>query len=209
MDSSPMPRSRWLKQLARDTRGATLIEFAVTATPLCILILGGLDVAYQSYLRSVLQGALNDVARSASMEAPNFNCQGESMQAQIGCVIETKTELVARQATYSIRARNFYEFSGVGRGEKLTTDLNGNGLYDEGDCFEDLNENGEYDEDAGREGIGGADDVVFYEVTVTRPRLVPVVGLFGASPEYNITAQAAIRNQPYARQHHPPTVCPT
>ncbi len=198
---------RRLHLLPRDASGITLVEFGIVAGPLCVLLLGGLDLGYQSYLRSVVQGALNDVARTSSMEAPEFDCTGETVSDQVRCAIATKTDIVARNATYTIVTRNFYEFSGVGRSEKLITDYNNNGEYDEGDCWEDLNENGVYDTDAGREGLGGADDVAFYEVTVTMPRLFPMAGLLGASDEYNITARAALRNQPYSRQRIPPTVC--
>ena len=38
-------------------------------------------------------------------------------------------------------------------------------------------------------------------------RMLPVAGFIGVSPDYNIHATAAIRNQPYARQKVPPTVC--
>lgn len=205
-------RRALLPRIARDSRGATLPEFAFIIGPLCVLLLGGLDLGYQSYLRSMVQGALNDVSRSGSMEAPDFNCEGDSIPEQIRCAIETRNNVVAPGATYTISTRNFYEFSGVGRSEKLVTDHNKNGQYDPGDCWENLDweeegDNPQFDTDAGREGIGGADDVVFYEVTVTMPRLFPMGGFLGVANEYNITARSAIRNQPYARQVAPPTVC--
>lgn len=206
--SKPLQRGmRRLRRLGRDTRGVTLVEFAIIIGPLCVLLLGGLDLGYQSYLRSVLQGALNDVSRAGSMEAPDFDCTGDTMPDRVRCALENRTNVIARGATYEIVTRNFYDFSGVGRSEKLITDHANNGVYDEGDCWEDLNGNGEFDRNAGREGLGGADDVVFYEVTVTMPRLFPMAGLLGASDEYNITARSAIRNQPYARQRVPATVC--
>ena len=108
-----------------------------------------------------------------------------------------------------IAQSNFYDFSGIGNPEKLMTDVNENGQYDEsdGDCFADLDEDGEYDTDTGRDGIGGANDVVFYEATLTMPRLVPLHGFLGVSPEYNLRADTAIRNQPYEAQRTPPVVC--
>jgi Flp pilus assembly pilin Flp len=196
-----------LRRLRRDTIGATIVEFAIILGPMCALILGGLDLGYQTYLRSVVQGALNDVARSASMEAPDLNCTGDTIKDKIGCAIKGRSDIVARNATYQVTMRNYYQFSAVGRPEKLVTDYNGNGQYDSGDCWEDLNENGTHDVDAGRDGVGGADDVVFYNVTVTMPRLFPLQGLIGAPDHYTINAQAALRNQPYARQKVPPVVC--
>lgn len=206
MTNSPLAVGR--RRLLADTQGATLVEFAFILGPLCVLLLGGLDLGYQSYVRSVLQGVLNDVARSGSMEVPELTCTTqETVEERIQCSIETKVNAVARNATYDIQMRNFFEFSGVGRSEKLVSDNDNNGVFDEGDCWEDLNENGQYDTNSGRQGIGRADDVVFYDVTVTMPRLFPVGRLLGISDEYSITAQTAIRNQPYSRQPVPPTLC--
>lgn len=207
MGRTPTHGPRGLHHLAGDTRGATLVEFAFILVPLSVLLLGGLDLGYQSYVRSVLQGSLNDVARAGSMEAPELTCTEGTVEQRIRCSIETKVNSIARNATYDIEMTNYFEFSGVGRSEKLVTDHDSNGVYDEGDCWEDLNENGQYDTDAGRDGVGRADDVVFYDVTVTMPRLLPVGGLLGLPNEYTIAAQTAIRNQPYARQGVPPTVC--
>lgn len=166
-------------QILRDEEGATIVEFAIVLVPLLMLVMGGMDLAYQAYLQSVLQGALNDVARSSSMEAPTFDCEGDSVEAKVGCAVTRRSDVVAINATYSIEIRNYFDFSGVGRSEKLVTDYNGNGGYDPGDCFSDLNGNGTFDESAGREGIGGADDVVFYKVMLTSPRLFPLQGIFG------------------------------
>ena len=200
-------RLRSLRRLADDTRGATLVEFAIVLVPLCILLLGGLDLAYQSYLRSLLQGALNDVARAASVESPTITCGTGTIGARIDCAIQRKVNTVARNANYTVTTQNFYQFSGVGRSEKLTTDHNHNGQYDTGDCWEDLDADGTFDTSAGRTGLGGADDVVFYEVTLVSPRIIPISSFLSGGEHYNIVARAAIRNQPYARQSVPATVC--
>mgnify|MGYP001766793315 CR=1 FL=1 len=197
----------WARSLKPDNRGVTAVEFALVAPVLFTAIIGGLDLGYQAYARSVLQGALNDVARKGSLEGPELDCAGSSVEAKIRCAVEKRSDAVARNATYHFDIKSYYEFTGVGRGEKLITDYNHNGQYDEGDCFQDLNENREFDSVAGREGIGGADDVVFYDVTLTMPRLLPMSSLLGWSSEYQIHATTAVRNQPYSRQRVPPTVC--
>lgn len=207
MNTSITGELKRLRGLSDDTRGATLVEFAIILVPLCILLLGGLDLAYQSYVRSLLQGALNDVARSAAVESPSIACGTGTVEEKIECAIERKVDMVARNATYEVEMQSFYEFSGVGRSEKLTTDHNDNGEYDEGDCWQDLDEDETFDTDAGREGLGGADDVVFYKVTLTMPRIVPIDSFLTGGDHYSITARTAIRNQPYARQSTPPTVC--
>lgn len=194
-------------RLGVDESGAALVEFALILTPMLVLLLGGVDVGYQAYLRSVLQGALYDVARSGSMETLSFDCDGDTVEERIGCALRERSDVVARGATYEIEMSNFYDFSTVGRSERLVTDYNGNGRYDAGDCFVDLNQNGAFNLNAGRVGVGGADDVVFYRVTLTMPRLLPMPELLPFPPNYEIVAETAIRNQPYARQSTPPTIC--
>jgi len=194
-------------RMAGDESGAALTEFALILTPMLVLLIGGIDVGYQAYLRSVLQGALYDVARSGSMEAPTLACDGETVEERIGCALRKRSDIIARGATYEIEISNFYDFSTVGRSERLETDYNRNGSYDTGDCFVDLNLSGDFDLDAGRVGVGGADDVVFYQVTLTMPRLLPVPELLPFAPNYELSAETAIRNQPYARQATPPTIC--
>jgi Flp pilus assembly pilin Flp len=193
--------------LKKDKRGAAALEFALVAPVLILTIMGGMDLGYEAYARSVLQGALNDVARAGSLEGPELNCTGTTTEAQIACAVKKRSNAVARKATYDFEIKSYYEFSGVGRGEKLVTDYNNNGQYNAGDCFQDMNGNQAFDSVAGREGIGGADDVVFYDVTLTMPRLLPVSSLMGWSSEYEIRGTTAIRNQPYTRQATPPTVC--
>jgi len=193
--------------------GVAAVEFALVITPLLILILGSFDLGYQAYLRSVVQGALNDVARTASMEAPDLSCTDATLVGQVQCAIKRRSDVVARDATYNVTVSNYYDFNGVNRSEKLVTDYNTNGRYDLGDCFVDLNVNGEYDSETdpdaelGRDGVGSADDVAYYEVEVNLPRLFPIHQFLPVSPTYQIRGQTALRNQPYARQVIPPTVC--
>jgi Flp pilus assembly protein TadG len=198
---------RLARNLRRDERGAAIVEFALVLVPMLLFILGGFDLGYQAYLRSVVQGALNDVSRTGSLEGPQLNCTGATVELQIECAIKARSNLVARNATYDIKTKNFYDFSTVNRSEKLVTDYNSNGQYDTGDCFVDLNGNGAFDASAGRIGVGGADDVVFYTVKVSMPRLFPIHKFISTTPNYQINATAAVRNQPYTTQQAPSTVC--
>lgn len=200
-------RNRLILRLATERAGVVTVEFALLAIPFLMLLIGSFDFAYQAYLKTVVQGALNDVSRTASLESPDIDCTTGTLTQKVQCAIKKRSDVVARDATYAVTIRNYYDFSTVGRTEKLVTDYNGNGAYDEGDCFVDLNENGRFDTSAGREGVGGADDVSYYTVTVTMPRLFPIDKFLPLSPNYEITGETALRNQPYARQRIPPTVC--
>lgn len=205
-----MTRSKaFHRRLARDRRGVSTLEFALVAVPLLIVVLGGSDLAHRSYVKSQLQGALSDSARRASVEDPTFSAAGATLEERIRNTVKAQVDPIAPRASYVIEISNFYDFSGIGNPEKLLTDNNGNGLYDAGDkdCFEDLNENGLYDLDAGRNGIGGANDVVFYHATLTGPRLFPLGGLLGWSDTMTLEASSAVRNQPYGDQAVPPVLC--
>lgn len=204
-----MKAGRFLRSLRRDQSGATIVEFALVAMPLCVLVMGGFDLGHQSYIRSVMQGALNDAARRAAVEDPAFTASGATTEERVENTIKAQLAGITPGAEITISQSNFYDFSGIGNPEKLMRDKDKDGTYDEadGDCFSDLNENGEYDTDTGRAGIGGANDVVFYQADITMPRLLPVAKLIGFSPNYEFGVATAIRNQPFGEQRTPPVVC--
>jgi Flp pilus assembly pilin Flp len=196
-------------RLRRDQRGVTAIEFGILAIPLSMLLMGGFDLGYQAYIKSVMQGALEDAARRASVEDPQFSSDGATTEEKVTNTIKGQLRRITPGATITVAESNFYDFSGIGNPEKLMTDVNGNGEYDESDhdCFSDLNENGKFDTDTGRDGIGGANDVAFYQARIVMPRLLPVAKLLGFSPNYDMTVASAVRNQPYGTQKTPPVVC--
>jgi Flp pilus assembly pilin Flp len=198
-------------RLSSDQRGATIIEFAMVALPLSVLIMGGLDLGHQAYIRSTMQGALNDAARRAAVQDPQFAASGSTTEERVTNTILEQLSPIAPGAAITISQANFYDFSGIGNPEKLMTDVNGNGAYDaaDGDCFSDLDEDGVYDTDSGRTGIGAANDVVFYTADIDMPRLLPVASLIGFSPNYRMSVSTAIRNQPFGAQRVPPVVCGT
>lgn len=186
--------------LRRDERGATLMEFGLIVTPLCLFIMGVGDLGYQAYLRSVAQGVLDRAARSASIGTLN--------SAQIDAYITDQMQTInSKNGTTAVVKKSYYNFSRVGKPEKITTDIAPLGSFNTGDCFEDSNGNGTYDMSAGSTGLGGADDIVFYQVTVSMPRLFPMAKLLGWSATQSATANATIRNQPWSNQAALPIIC--
>jgi Flp pilus assembly protein TadG len=202
-------RCGYIFSFGRDDSGMAATEFGLLAVPFVLILMGAFDLGYQMYVRSVLEGTLVDVARRTSLENPAFSASGATLEEKIEATMKDKIDSIARNATYSVSIKNFSDFSGIGKPEKLTTDVNGNGVFNSshGDCWRDLNGNGLYDTQAGRVGVGGADDVVYYEVTMTMPRLFPMAGLLGASNEYSISTNTLFRSQPYAVQAVPDIKC--
>ncbi len=194
------------RSLRRDERGAAVMEFGLLVVPLCLVLLGFLDVGYQMYLRSTLQGALYDVARSAVVQNPNIGGTG-TIEQRVSAAVRARLAGLASNGDWDVEVASFDSYARVDVPEKLINDQNGNGEVDPGDCWVDLQPNGDHDTNPQREGIGGADDIAMYTATMIVPRILPMAGLAGFDPEYTIVVRAAVRNQPYANQAVPPTAC--
>ena len=184
---------RNLARLASDRRGATIIEFALVSAPLMMLIMGTAELGYRSYLSSQVQGVLYQAARLATL--------GNKSEAQMDTFVTTRLSTLTKSEYVTIVKKNYMSFTSRGKPEKLTDDKNSNTQYDAGDCYEDANDNGQFDVSAGvgRTGLGGAEDVIYYEVTVAYPRVMPF-SLFNQSATSTIKQNTVMRNQPYAKQ---------
>lgn len=193
--------------LARDEAGATLVEFALVLAPLLAVVLGFTELAYQSYVRSILQGVLNDVARIAVVENPNLGDASNPLEMRIENRVRERMAPLVKSATYAFDIRSYNDYASAGNPEALVTDVNGNGSYDSGDCWEDSNPNGTFDLDSGRSGVGGADDVVIYRVTLTAPQLLPAMPFVGGDGRFDARAVTTVRIQPYDEQRKPEVVC--
>lgn len=188
------------KRLTPDQSGAALVEFSLVLAPLLVVVMGFMELGYQSYVRSVLQGSLNDVARLASVETPRFGDSSQPLETRIQNRLKQRMSPLVRSGTYEFDISNYKDFASVGRPEALVTDVNGNGQYDDGDCWKDTNPNGTFDLDGARSGVGGADDVVVYHVNLSAPHLLPVGKLIGVGSSFNAKAATMIRTQPYDQQ---------
>jgi Flp pilus assembly pilin Flp len=195
------------RSLAQDQSGATIVEFAILAIPLLLVVLGFMELGYQSYVRAVLQGTLNDVARVATVENPRLGDTSLPLETRIENRVKGKMGRLVRTASYNFKISNYQSFGAVAQPEALVTDVNGNGRYDSGDCWEDTNPNGAFDLDGGQGGVGGADDVVVYEVTLTAPNLLPVARLVGGNGKFETKAASMTRRQPFQEQRSPEVAC--
>lgn len=191
-----------LKSLAYNNDGATIVEFAAIASPLIILLLGALDLGYQAYATAVVQGTVNAAARQATLEG--------ATAATVETYVRDRLSAIASGSNIQITASNFITYNKIGKPEKLTTDVNSNGLYDKSgpDCFIDDNRNGVYDvASQGTAGIGSAEDVVRYQVSVTYNRLSPVPQIAGLGNSVTISRSTFMRNEPYAGVIDAPQKC--
>ena len=185
------------RNLARDDRGATIIEFALVAPVLVMLLMGLFDMGYNLYTAAVLQGAIQKAARDSTIEG--------ATPAALDAKVSDTVHQIAPNAALVFDRKNYSSFSEIGTPEDFT-DINGDGACDAGEPYEDANGNGTWDTDRGREGQGGARDAVLYTVKVSYPHAFPIGGLIGFSGEENMQTSTVLRNQPYSNQNTPPAV---
>lgn len=188
--------------IAGDARGVTIVEFAMVLPVLCMLLLGALDLGYRAYAAAVLQGALQEAARMATVG-------GKSMD-QINTRVRQRLSSFTNHGTVEITTASYFDFTDVSRMEPMVADHGGDPNTPDvsGDCYTDVNNDGTWD-DQGRTGLGGAEDVVRYRAKLTFPHIVPV-GAFipGWGNDVVISAETMLRNQPYAgRNTSAPVVC--
>lgn len=180
-----------LRKLRRDTRGAAIVEFALTMPLFMMVLMGIYDFSWQIYGKSVLSGAVAQAARAATLEGNNLD------QAGLDDAVESQVQNVFRNAELTFQRQAYQDFQSVNSPESFS-DNNGNGSRDTGECYEDANANGSWDEDRGSEGNGNADDVVLYTVSMEFSRILPVWKMLGQPQEKTITAKSVMRNQPFA-----------
>jgi Flp pilus assembly protein TadG len=181
------------RSLLRDARGVSAVEFGMTAPILFLVVFGSIQVAQGYYVRTVLIGSINAAARWSSMQS------GQTSSATLDSLVQKKIHYVMPTASVTFTRKNYADFTSVGMPEDFT-DTNGNGVYDNKECFVDMNGNNVWDADMGKTGLGGANDVVVYTVTVTYPQWFGFAKMFGL-PAYQTVPQTTIlRNQPFATQ---------
>jgi Flp pilus assembly protein TadG len=188
-----------IRCLGRDQRGMNIVEFAFVLTPLLTVLLVIIDFGYRMYLEVVVEGTLNKAARQATVGGVATN--------DIDTYVRNQLVQFSKNATITIDKQSYYQFSGVGKPEKILTDTAPLGVYNKGDCFEDSKPNGVYDTNQGTSGLGGSDDIVYYSVKVDFPRLVPLGKFLGFSNTETVQAKTVLRNQPYGAQGTPAKVC--
>lgn len=170
-----------------------MVEFAIIMPLLLLLLLGTIEFGLNLYMRAVLEGVMQQAGRNSGLQT------AQAGQDAIDAIVTSRVRAILPNAEVDFVRKNYSEFSGVGRPEDFE-DTNANGNYDGGECFSDINRDGVWNADAGRTGIGGANDVVEYTATVSYPSLIPAAAMLGLYPTTEIKAKTILRNQPFATQ---------
>jgi TadE-like protein len=192
---------RNLNQLRRDASGNTLMEFAIIAPTLMLMLMGVFDLSYRAYAISILQGAVQKAGRDSTLEG------GAGAAGSIDIAITNQMRRIASNVTMTYERKTFVSFTRAGEAEEfedrieIATGLP-NGTREAGECYFDENNNGFYDDkaSAGIDGQGGARDIVVYSAQAVYPKLFPLYGLVGSPTSQTIKATTVLRNQPFGTQ---------
>lgn len=182
MTRRPSFMRRLVRRLRQSERGTAFVEFALTAPVFLMVLLGIFDYCWQMYAQQVLQGVVAKAGRDAALEG--FSAD----QSALDAAVATQVKQVFSSATVTFNRRVFDDYSDIR--PLRWVDTNGNGIQDPSpeDCWED----------GGRQGNGGADDVVQYTVTMKFDRVLPVWRMLGQPQSTTLSSMTLLRNQPFA-----------
>lgn len=191
-----MSARRSFRSFGADARGVTLVEFALVAPLLLLLLTGGLEVGHRAYLAALLRGEINKAGRDLTLE----DAQSPARRTEIENRVRAAMRPLARSGTVAFSRRSYRDYANVASTAEDYIDANHDGRCNANEVFSDTNDNGVWDIDGGRVGDGGgAKDVVVFRAEFTYDRL-PLGKLLGMSKQTQISATTYLRNQPFDNQ---------
>ncbi len=179
--------------------GASIMEFGLIAPVVMVMMLGTMDIGHSYFVRATLDGAMQNAARSSSLEGSSTLTAQELVDLRVKSAILD----LAPGATITATRRYYKTFSeaALARAETvIEPPLTANLKCDPGESFMDANENGIWDSDGGSDGQGGAKDIVIIKFTVSYPRLFPLAPMLGWPANVELESNSILANQPYGEQ---------
>jgi len=177
--------------LAKDERGAALVEAALGLPILLSAIIGVFEVANFFFISAAVENA---VLHASRFGLTGQTADGSTREQQVRDVIETQTFGRVDMDTILIETLVYAQFGDIGATEPYSDD-NGSETWDAGEAYTDVNGNGSWDDDLSVAGLGGGGDIVLYRVNYNAQSLTG----FGdwALRQITISATVAVRNEPY------------
>lgn len=183
------------RRLWRCRRGASAADFALTALPFFVTVMGVVEVAMVLFVNVLLEGGVRDSARFG---ITGFTPAGTSREQVIRDTIARSTISLVDMTKVKVETLVYRSFSDIGQPEPFTDQAPYNGGYDAGEPFVDVNGNGKWDADMGTAGVGGPGDVVVYTVSYDWPLLTSLISpYFGRAGYFPLKASIAVRNEPF------------
>jgi hypothetical protein len=194
--------------LGRDSRGVAAVEFALLIPVFLGILLVVFEFGFAFYARAVLQGAVDDAARTATLENTEWTAISERVSRQVRSVIpasDAETDI-----SFNLDPAYYANYVDIHLPEDFE-DNNNNDQWDSNECFVDRNQNATYDTDVGLSGRGSAQDVVAINATLTYVRPFPLWQMFNIDQRQTIRISTFLRNQPFSAQAAQVNlrICPT
>ena len=186
-----------LRRCVRDKRGVSAVEFAFLAPVFIGILLVAFEFGFVFYARAVLQGAVEEASRTASLENTDWDDISDRVNEQVRRVIPASD--ADTQISFELDPTYYANYVDIELPEHFE-DNNNNDLWDPEECYVDRNNNQTYDTDVGLDGRGGAQDVVAIDATLTYVRPFPLWELFDIEPTQTIRVSTFLRNQPFSAQ---------
>jgi Flp pilus assembly protein TadG len=196
-------RPHLLARLRQSRAGATIIEFAIVAPVLIVMLLGFFDTAHTLYMKAQLNGLLQKAARDSTLQ----DMSTAAGEATLDANITRQVKALAKNATVTPTRRFYRNYNdAAAKVPESWNDTNGDKVCDNNESYTDTNGNGVWDADGGDGGStsstpgGGAQDRTIYTVKVSYPHLFPIWKFIGTSNTVSLSATAVLANQPYSDQ---------
>ena len=185
-----------------DARGAAMMEFAIVAPVLLLMIIGGLGLGHTMYVQSVLDGEMQKAARDTTLE----DATGEARRLVIQNRVRTQVNEVINDADVDFTMIAFHDYRNAQSRAEEYYDGDHDGHCNHGESYVDANNNGSWDLQGGTAGVGGSKDVVLMTATVSYPSFLP----YGQSGgDMVLKSSTLLRNQPASDQAAAPLrTCP-
>lgn len=196
ISTAPHPITGSHANLAADTCGVTLVEFAFVAPVFLLMLFGIFDVTYDVYAKSVLESTVQTAGRDSALETAPDNVTA------IDDKVRDSVKTIVPKGEFTFERRNYEKFSDIGgmEDELTSEERNRNVCPGGGAGFWDENDDGVRGPKLGKSGLGAGDDVVLYTVTVEYNHLFPLWAFIGGNPKSRMAATTTLRNQPYSDQ---------
>lgn len=198
-----MKKKRVSRHLYADQNGIAAVEFGLIGGVFMMLLMGGFDLGHTIYVKTTLEGVMQDASRSSALQSGSVAAQ----QAALDTSVRSQVQNLNKSANVTF-SRRFYKTFTAANNRRHENDINSSvaaknndGICETGaETYLDANNNNVYDTDGGNQGQGGAQDAVIYTATVTYPRLFPLAGLIGLESTVTVKAATVMQNQPYSAQ---------
>ncbi|MEQ5786615.1 pilus assembly protein [Erythrobacter sp. NFXS35] len=175
----------------------TAVEFAFVAPVMFLLLFGLLELGYVGFARSTLESSILVASRQSKVA----QCPAQNADLIRAELAERMSVVASADGNPPVLTVASYgtNFGNVGNPEPFN-DVNGDGVFNDGEAYTDINGNGQWDADMGKTGNFGAfGEVVEFTASYNVPSLIPYMAkaLNNTDGFYTITAETVVRNEPF------------